>query len=64
MNAMFTDREGWAEIYDIARYNGYAVHQLVVELCAAKPDITEPELLEAAKEWSRERTQWPKKGGV
>jgi hypothetical protein len=56
---MFMNREQWAEIYDIARYNGYAVHQLVVELCAANPNITEPELLEAAKKWSKNRTNWP-----
>ena len=56
---MFMNREQWGEIYDIARYNGVAVHQLVVELNAANPNITEPELLEAAQKWSRERTQWP-----
>jgi hypothetical protein len=57
---MFINREQWGEIYDIARYNGYEVHRLVVELCAANPKITEPELLEAAREWSRNRTDWPK----
>jgi hypothetical protein len=60
----FMSREQWGELYDIARYNGYAVHQLVVELCAANPNITEAELLPAAQAWSRDRTQWPpfKKG--
>jgi hypothetical protein len=52
----FMNRDQWGEIYDIARYNGYAVHQLVVELCAVEPNITEPQLLEDAKKWSRERT--------
>jgi hypothetical protein len=54
----FINREQWAQIYDIARYNGYAVHQLVIELSAENPDITEPELFEAAKEWSKSRTNW------
>jgi hypothetical protein len=51
----FMNRDQWAKIYDIARYNGYAAHQLVVELCAANPEISESELFEATKEWSHER---------
>ena len=55
MNVM--NREQWNDIYYLARYNGYAVHQLIIELCAAEPNITEPELYVAARKWSRERNQ-------
>lgn len=56
----FMNRDQWGEIYDIARYNGVSVVQLIVELSAENPNQTEPQLYEAAKEWSRNRTQYPR----
>ncbi len=58
MSELFMNKDQWAEIYDIARYQGYAVHNVIVMMCAANQNITEPELVEAVKKWSRERTSW------
>jgi hypothetical protein len=55
----FMNKEEWKQIYDIARYNGVAAHQLVVELNAANPNADEEEIVKLAKEWSQARTAWP-----
>lgn len=54
----FMSKQQWNDIYDIARYNGYSVIQLVNEIHAQNPNANEHELYEAVVQWSKERTTY------
>jgi predicted DNA-binding ribbon-helix-helix protein len=55
----FMSKEDWDRIYDIARYNGVAVHQLLNEVHAKNPQANEQEIYNACVQWSKDRTSYP-----
>jgi hypothetical protein len=59
------DREKWAQIYDIARYNGLSptrfLHGVILEEVKKGVSVDNEEALyESCRELSRQRTNWPK----
>lgn len=63
MSYEFMTKAQWDEIYDIARYNGIAVHQLLNEIHAKNPLADESEIYYACKQWSKDRTKYPALSG-
>lgn|GEM_PF-4561158 len=56
------DRDKWAQIYDMARHNGYSPFRYLLEVIddIGKERVDNEEaIFEACKEFSQNRTQWP-----
>ena len=61
------DREKWAEIYDVARYNGFSPHVFILKAWEERvgdapmhiTDASEEEIYEVCLAYSRSRTAWP-----
>jgi hypothetical protein len=56
------DRDKWAEIYDMARYNGFSPFRYLFGVIVEEgKDLVDDEeaLFEACRKFSQSRTQWP-----